>query len=66
MTKKKLSGGVESETTHEVLEVNWLSFAEPGFKLMNHDFNAAVAELEIADLVSSERWASYRTMKSVW
>jgi len=33
---------------------------------MNHDFNAAVAELEIADLVSSERWASYRTMKSVW
>ena len=66
VTKKKLSGGIESKTTHKVLEVDWLSFSESGFKLMNHNFSVTVEELEIADPVSSECWASYRTMESVW
>jgi len=66
VTEKKLSGGVESETTHEVLKVDWLSFSEPGFKLMDHNFSVTVEELEIADPVSSECWTSYGTMESVW
>ena len=66
VTKKKLSGRVQSETTHEVLEVDWLSFSESGFKLMDHDFSVTVEELEIADPVLSECWTSYRAMESVW
>ena len=56
----------ESETTHKVLEVDWLSFVDSGFKMMDHNFSVAVEEFEIAHSVSSERRASYRTMKSVY
>ena len=66
VTKEKLSSGVKSETTHEVLEVDWLSFAESVFELMDHDFSVIIEELKIANPVSSECWASYRTMESVY
>jgi hypothetical protein len=63
MAEEKLGSHIKVETRHEILEINRLTFVKTGLELVNRNLDMAVKQLEVADPVSGECWASDRPMK---